>query len=149
MAKYANEWNRTASASLSVGGAVADPTTPRRLEWTDLIVGSEATPADGVFLWQLQRCTSNGVGTAITPNALDPADAAALYDTSENYTGDPPLTAGAIQLSIALNQRATFRWVSAPDAPIVTPATALNGIMLRTPTAALVAVTGTAHINER
>lgn len=150
MAKYANEWNRTASTSLSVGGAVADPTTPRRLEFTDLIFGSEATPGDAVYLWQAQRCTTQGVGTGITPNALDPADAAALYDTSENYTGDGVLTAGAIQLSIPLNQRATFRWVAAPDAPLITPATGLNGLMIRTPTASsLVAVTCTAHIGER
>lgn len=150
MAKYANEWNRTASTTLSVGGAVADATVPRRLELTDLIVGSEATPGDAVYLWQAQRCTTAGVGTAITPSPLDPADAAALYDTSENYSGDPVLTAGAIVLSIPLNQRATFRWVAAPDAPVITPATALNGFMVRTPTASsLVAVSALAHVTER
>jgi hypothetical protein len=150
MANYAAELNRTASTTLSVGSLVADATTPRRNKVYDLVVGSEASPADNAFLWQAQRCTAAGTSTAVTPQALDPADAAALSDVGENHTVDPTLTAGAILLAIALNQRATFRWVASPGGELVLPATASNGVALRTPTAGgLVAVSATIHFAEQ
>ena len=148
MARYSIEMNRTASTTLSVGSFTSDATTPRRIKLYDLVFSSEASPADNVFLWQLQRCTTAGTSTAVTPQALDPADAAALFDAGENFTIDPTLTANAILLSIGLNQRATFRWVAAPYGELVVPATANNGIATRTPTATAVAVTATEHASE-
>jgi len=150
MARYAVEMNRTASTSLSVGNITVDATTPRRIKLYDILLGSEATPADNAFLWQLQRSTSVGTGSSVTPTALDPADAASLFDAVENLTVDPTLTAGAILMSLPLNQRASFRWVAAPGSELVAPATANNGIAIRTPTATgLVAITSTAYIDEQ
>ena len=150
MARYGTQMDRTASSTLSVGTIVVDATTPRRLKLYDLLFGSPATPADNAFLWQLQRCTTAGTGDAITPSPLDPADAAALYDVLENLTVDPTLTAGAIPLSIALNQRASFRWVAAPGSELVAPATASNGFAIRTPTiGAAVTVVCTALVDEQ
>jgi hypothetical protein len=151
MAKYAAEINRTASATLSVGTLCADATTPRRQKLYELIFGSEATPADNAFLWQAQRATTQGTGTTVTaPPPLDAADAAALADVLENHTVDPTLTANTVTLSIALNQRATFRWVAAPGSELVIPATANNGYAIRTPTAGgLVAVTATLLFEEQ
>lgn len=151
MAKYAAEMNRTASATLSVGTLVADAGTPRRIALYDLIVGSEANPPqDFAFLYQVQRCTTAGTGTALTPAALDSADPAALFDALENLTVDPTLTAGAILLAEAVNQRSTFRWVAAPGGELIAPATAANGFAIRTPTAgAAVAITALAHVEER
>ena len=149
MARYAVEMNRTASTSLSVGNITADATRPRRGKLFDLMFGSEATPADNVFLWQVQRCTTAGTATGITPSPLDPADAATECDAGENHTVDPTLTAGAILLSIPLNQRASYRWVAAPGSELVYPATASNGLAVRTPTATAVAVTGTVLFEEQ
>lgn len=149
MAGYAVEMNRTASTSLSVGNVVADATRPRRGKFYDLIFGSEASPADNPFLWQVQRCTTAGTSTSVTPQALDPGDAATESDAGENHTIDPTLTANAILLSIALNQRATFRWVAAPGGELVYPATASNGLAVRTPTSSAVAVTATVHYQEQ
>lgn len=149
MGRYSIEMNRTASTTLSVGSVTADATRPRRGKLYDLIVGSEASPADGVFLWQVQRCTAAGTSTGVTPQALDPADAATEMDAGENHTIDATVTANAIPLSIALNQRATFRWVAAPGGEIVFPATASNGLAVRTPTSSAVAVTATVHIEEQ
>ncbi|MGH7949135.1 MAG: hypothetical protein ACREQF_07930 [Candidatus Binataceae bacterium] len=149
MARYSVEMNRAASSTLSVGSVTSDATTPRRLKLSDMIIGSEATPADLGFLWQIQRCTTAGTNTAVTPQALDPADAAALFDAGEAHSADPTLTANAILLSIALNQRATFRWVAAPGGELVVPATASNGLALRTPTAGgTPAITATLHVEE-
>jgi hypothetical protein len=149
MAAYVVELNRTASATLAVGTITADATRPRRGMLYDLMIGSEATPADNPFLWQVQRCTTAGTSTGVTPTALDPADAATESDAGENHTITPTLTAGAILLSIPLNQRATFRWVAQPGCELIYPATASNGLAIETPTCGLVAVTATAHYIER
>lgn len=149
MGRYAIDFTRTASTTASVGTFTADATRPRRAKLYDLTVGSEATPADGVFRWVVQRCTAAGTGTGVTPQPLDPADAATEMDAAENHTIEPTYTASALLLVIALNQRATFRWVAAPGGELVIPATASNGLGLQTPTAATVAVSATLHIEEQ
>lgn len=134
MAKYAVDFQRTASTTGSAGTFVADATRPRRLKFYDIMFGSEATPADAALLWTVQRCTAAGTGTSVTPQPLDPADAATEADAAENHTIEPTYTAGAIMLNIAVNQRATFRWVAGPGYEIVTPATASNGLGVQTDT---------------
>lgn len=148
MPSYAVELNRTASTTLSVGALVADATAPRRAKIFRLVCGSEAAPADASFLWQLQRCTTAGTGTAVTPQAIDPADPAAINDAYENHTVDPTLTANAILLSVPLHQRATFHFYAVPGREIVIPGTASNGVAVRTPTANAVVVTATLHYEE-
>lgn len=145
----AMKFRRTASATLSLGSLVADATRPRRLEWYDLIVGSEAPAADNPFLYVLQRCTAPGTATAITIQPLDPADAATESDAAENHTVEPTYTANLILLEIPLNQRATFRWLATEGGRLISPATASNGIGIATPTMAALAITGTLHANER
>lgn len=149
MGKYSVEMQRTASNTLSVGNITSDATTPRRLKLFDLMFGAEGTPADNPFLWQVQRCTTAGTASAVTPQPIDPADAAALFDAAENHTVDPTLTANAILLNIPLNQRASFRWVASPGSELVVPATANNGLAVRTPTSSAVAVTATLHVEEQ
>lgn len=149
MALLAVEMNRTASASLSVGNVIADATRPRRGVFYYLEFGSDGTVGDNVFLWQVQRCTTAGTATSVTPQLLDPADAATESDAGENHTIDPTLTAGAILLSVPLNQRATFQWQTLPEFGFVYPASASNGLAVRTPTAGgAVAITATVHYRE-
>lgn len=149
MARYAVDFKRTASATASVGTITADATRPRRVKWYDLILGSEASAADNPFLYVLQRCTAAGTSTAVVPQPLDPADAATETDAGENHTIEPTYTAAAILLDIALNQRATFRWVAAPGSELVTPATASNGIGIATPTSSAVAITVQSLVEEQ
>jgi hypothetical protein len=150
MAKYSAQFNRAASAAAAVGTITADATTPRRQKIYDLLVGSEAVPADFAFLWTLDRCTTAGTSTAVTPTKLDPGDAVALADAGENHTAEPTFTAGEVLLSIPLNQRATIRWVAPPGGELVIPAVASNGIGIRTPVAgAAAAITATAHFEEQ
>lgn len=149
MARYSVDFQRTASLTLSVGSQVADATRPRRGKVYDLMLGSEAAAADNPFLWTVQRCTAAGTSTAVTPQPLDPADAATESDAGENHTVDPTYTAGAILLNVPLNQRATFRWQQDPAYGLVYPATASNGVGIRTTVAGLVLVTATMHFEEQ
>lgn len=150
MARYVAQMNRTASTSLSLGTWVADATRPRRLKFYDIIVGSEASPADNAYLYVVQRCTTAGTLTSVTPSPLDPADAATESDAGENVTIEPTYTANLVLLALPLNQRATFRWVANPGAEFVTPATASNGLGIQTTTATgLVAITGSVYAEEQ
>jgi len=141
--------NRTASAAASLGTIGADATRPRRGKWYDLVFGSEASPADNAFLYIVQRCTALGTSTSVTPQALDPADAATESDAGESHTIEPTYTAGAVLLAIPLNQRATFRWVAAPGSELVYPATAANGLGVQTTTASAVAISATVLYAEQ
>lgn len=149
MAKYAVKLQRTASTSASLGIVSCSASTVRRAKLYDIILGSEATAADNPFLYVFQRATTAGTSTAITPLALDSADAAALSTAGQAHSVEPTYTAAAILLDIALNQRATFRWVAAPGGELVIPATASNGIGIQTPTATAVSITSTIHFEEQ
>lgn len=150
MARMAIPLTRTASTTLSVGTAVADATRPRRFRLYDFTCGSPATAGDGNFLWSLARCTAAGTSTGVTPRMIDPADSATELDAGENHTIAATITANSSFLTIALNQRATFRWVAASvDSEILFPATASNGVAVDTPTAgSLVTVAATLFVNE-
>ena len=109
----------------------------------DLIIGSDATPADLAGEFVLNRSTTDGVGgTSVTPNPLDPQTvAASATGFGGVFTTTEPVD-GTDLLQIALNQRATFRWVAAPGSELVSPATNNNGLFLRS-----VAHGGTPNIN--
>lgn len=149
MGNYAVQMNRTASTTASLGTVGADATRPRRGKWYDVIFGSEASAADNPFLYIVQRCTALGTSTSVTPQPLDPADAATESDAGENHTIEPTYTANAVLLAIALNQRATFRWVAPPSGELVYPATASNGLGVQTPTSSAVAISATVHFQEQ
>src|SRR4051794_16743303 len=135
MAKFAAEVNRTGSTSASLGSVGAVSTTQaRRGRLYDLMLGSEATPADAALLWVLQRYSAAGTSTGVTPKPLDLADAIFLGQCGENHTIEPTYTAGEVMLSIPLNQRASFRWTAAPGGELVYPATTAAGFGLKTPT---------------
>lgn len=150
MPKYSVALARTLSATLSVGTITADASAPRRMKLFRLIIGASGAPADTAALWQLQRCTTAGTSTAVTPQLLDPADTvAAVNDAGENHTVDPTLTANAIPFSKALHTRAPYDLFLGPGYEIVTPATASNGLALRTPTAgSTIAGNATIHYEE-
>ena len=151
MARYVADFQRTASTTATLGSWVADATRPRRLKVYDVMIGSEATPADAAILWTFRRCTAAGTSTGVTPLALDPADAATESDAGENHTIEPTYTAGAILLNLPLNQRATFRWVAAPGGELITPATASNGFGIETDviSTGTPLITATTHVEEQ
>lgn len=124
-------------------------TTAIRPAIYDLISGSDATPADNAAEYNLQRTTTAGTSTSVTPQALDSGDPAATATAGEAHSAEPTYTANAVLLNYMHNQRATFRWVAAPDGEIVLPAAA-NGVAILSVTVAGSAVnTGaTIHFQE-
>lgn len=95
-----------------------------------LTVGSAATPADQAFNFQVQRFTAAGTSTAVTPQALDPADPAALAAGGTNHTAAPTYTASSALLSFSLNQQNTYKYETLPEYGMKAPATAANGLGL-------------------
>src|SRR5262245_28658915 len=144
--------------SISGARAVASPTktlltlvggTTIRPQLFDLVIGSTATPADNALEFILQRFTAGGTGTAVTPEPLDPADPAAIATAAVNHTVEPTYTSGKILMDIAMNQRATQRWVPAPGREIKVPATSANGLGLQPVHSSFTgSVTGTIHFED-
>ena len=149
MARYSLNLARTASLSLSLG-SWSSSATVRRTKLIELTVGQTAAPADNTVQYVLQRFTAAGTNTAVVPQPLDPADAAALTVGGVNHTVEPTYTANQILLTIPMNQRATFRWVAPPGGELLTPAVSANGIGIATPVAGgLPAIAGTPIIEEQ
>jgi hypothetical protein len=151
MARFSADFQRTASTTASLGSIGAVSTTQaRRGRIMDIMFGSEATPADAAILWTIQRYTAAGTSTAVTPQKLDPADAAFLGQAGENHTIEPTYTAGEIVLNLPLNQRATFRWVPSPGGEPVWPAQTANGFGIQTDTISTgtPVITATLHVDE-
>lgn len=148
MADYSAEFNDTASTTLGIAEVDADATRPRRIEVIDWLFGSEATAADNPFLWTLARVTAVGsiAGTTVVLNPLDVAEAATEADAMEDLTVNPSI--GAVLLAIPLNQRATMRWVAQPGVPVIAPAIASNGFIVRVPTSTAVAITTSLVVRE-
>jgi hypothetical protein len=101
-----------------------------RAQIYDLMVSSVATPADNAGEYFIQRITTAGTSTAVTPAALNSGDPVANTVCGQNYTAEPTYTANTVCLRFATNQRATFRWVAAPESELVGPATTANGFGL-------------------
>ena len=137
--------------TVSTTALALDGTTTARGFIYDLVVGSNATPADNAGGYDLRRfATANGTGTAVVPQPLDPADGVALLSGTENHSTEPTYTAAALLLHWAQNQRATFRWVAAPGGELVIPATSDSGIGLQVQAVAgsAVAMNYTIHYEE-
>ena len=134
MRRYSIDGQDTNTANTTILSLISATTVRPKIY--DLVLGSDATPADNAAEYVLQRVTTAGTATGVTPAALDPADPAALASSGEAHSAEPTYTANAIMLQFAVNQRATFRWVAAPGGEIVLPATANNGVGLRVITVA-------------
>lgn len=107
--------------------------TLRRHAIDEILVGADAAPnaTDCPISWNAMRSTAAGTGSAATPTQADPADAASDAVGTVNYTADPTHTANSQIWSIALNQRASQRWVAKDGQELVIPATNLAGIGVR------------------
>ena len=141
MANYATSVADTNTDNTSLGYVYQPASPTRRPRLYDILLASAATPADNAVNYEFQRMTAENAtpgGTAITPQALDPADGTALTLSRSAPTGEPTLTASAYLLQIPKNMRPTVRWVARQGGELVIPATAANGISVvaDTPTTA-------------
>lgn len=124
----------------------AQTTSLRRIKIYDLTFGTLGTPADQTYEWDISRQTAAGTSTAVTPLALDPADAAAFTVGSANFSAEGTITATSSVFYLGTNQRASYRWVAAPGSELVGPATNLAGLAIRTRSASGGTATATAQI---
>lgn len=127
--RYSINGQDTGTAGTTILGLTSASTIKPKIY--DVIIGSDATPADQAAEYVLQRYTVAGTSTGVTPQPLDPDDPAALASAGEAHSSGPTYTSNAILLQVALNQRATFRWVAAPGGELILPATAANGVGLQ------------------
>jgi len=97
----------------------------------DVLIGTNGTPADNFMEFDISKQTAAGTSTAVTPVALDNTFAAAGTVGSANFTAEGTITAASSVFYVGLNQRASYRWVSAPGNEFVIPATNLAGFALR------------------
>jgi hypothetical protein len=141
MRRYSVDGQTAAGTNLTILEVIAATTTRGRIY--DIIIGSDATPADVATEFNIIRGTVSGTGTSTpTARALDPGDPAALITAKVGTFSGQTKTANTSLLNIALNQRATFRWVAVPDGEIVIPATSDNWVGLES-----IASGGTPNIN--
>lgn len=114
--------------------ATTGATTLRRGFLYEVEVGSDSAPNanDCAIVYDWSRMTADGTGTTVTPPPLDISDAAALLTYKANYTVEPTVTAATSLLSLALNQRASQRWIAKDDvSALIIPATNNAGIVGR------------------
>lgn len=130
MRRYAADGNAAAGTNLTIAEVLAVGNTTRARIY-DLVIGSDATPADVATKFNIIRGTVSGTPTTtVTPRALDPGDPASLMSAKVGTFTGQTKTATSSLLNVSLNQRATFRWVSVPDGEMIIPATTDNWIGL-------------------
>lgn len=131
MAKIGVKFLKGTSSVQAALIAVAAASSMRRAMLLNYSLACASTPADATFDSIVQRCTTAGTGTALTPNSLDPADSlASTIVAKDTVTADPTLTAAAFVGGEPFNQRGKCQWYAAPGSEIIIPATASNGIII-------------------
>lgn len=96
-----------------------------------LIVGSDATPADIATRFQVLRHTAAATGgTAVTARPADPGGTSGLCTALQGTMTEPTYESSGL-VEIPLNQRATFTWIANPGREIKSPLGTANGIGLR------------------
>ena len=120
--------NLTSSFKTITMVAALNTTQARRGQVYDISFGANDPPnaTDNSIQYTTLRVSSTGTSTGVTPSPLDGAGQIMLGQGSVNATIEP--TTGVHLLAIALNQRASQRWVAAPGSELVYPATTANGI---------------------
>jgi hypothetical protein len=105
-------------------------TSAVRPQINEVIWGVDATPADNYLLLASTRFTAAGTtaASAPTPQPLDPGDVASISTAGWTHSAEPTYATSVNLLEIAMNQRATFRWVAQDGRELVAPATAANGV---------------------
>ena len=146
MARYSLSMVKDATNVLQLGGTNNSITLPRRQKIYDYMVANSQAPADAVFIHELLRVTADPTSDNPTPEPLDPADQASLFVGNDVVTVDAAGT--VIAMRVALNHRATYRWVAAPGSEIVVAATDNLGIFGRVSVATTDTLAGTLLIEE-
>lgn len=108
------------------------PGSAKRFKLFEFISGfTLASPSDNLLSMRVHRfVTADGVGSARTPNPLDPADGPSVTTALNNHTTEPTTysTDEEVVGPFGQHMRVTYRWVAAPGKEIVVPNTASVGL---------------------
>jgi hypothetical protein len=134
MGSYYGSHQTPAGTILSIIVLASPAATRGRIH--QVIVGSDATPADVATEYALLRHTTAGITPATTPvaKASDPLmNPAACTLAGGTFATEPVYEAVATNglLQIPLNQRATYTWIANPGREFATVIGTANGIGLR------------------
>lgn len=129
MASYQGVHRTAAGSNLTVLALESTATVVGRIH--QIVVGSDATPADVATRFDVTRTTAAGAsGTAVVEKPTDPQMPAASLNLRGGTMTEPTYEADFL-LEIPLNQRATFTWNANPGRELRTTVGAANGIGLR------------------
>ncbi len=126
--RYSVKGDQTVTTTPGATAVSLNGVTTTRAKVYDFTVGSDGTPADVALNYTAIRFSASGSGTAFTPEPLDSDAPVALLGAETNHTAEPTYVTTDILWQIAANQRATYRWVAAPDGELMIPAAADAGI---------------------
>lgn len=126
---YATTCTAAVGNPRTIGALIAS--TSRRGRIFMFAIGSYDTPADAAIKWILQRFTTAGTATSVTPKPLDPGEVAAQLSGAENYSSEPGYTSAEELFQVGLNQRAPFAYHCRPGAEFIIPQTSANGIGMK------------------
>lgn len=127
-------------ASGAPSGGVISPYQQKRGKIYDILIGQPATPADTYLQYDVMRLSAAGssqntfagaLTSASSLFALDVADNGFVAFCTANSSIETNVTAIADLWSVAINQRASYRWVAAPGSEMVYPAVSSAGLALR------------------
>ena len=124
----------------------------RRGKMYDILVGTNAAPADTYVEWAIDRITATSTTTNLQGLPLDSADpgtTSLMTQCMVNSSQHGTVTAGQQLWYVGMNQRASYRWVCAPGSELVWPATASNGLTLRPKGSYASTVTATVMCQEQ
>jgi hypothetical protein len=79
-----------------------------------LVIGSAATTADANVEYVVQRYSTAGTSTAVTPADVEDTGATAATVAGQTFTAEPTVVTNSILWDNGLNQRATYTIVWAP-----------------------------------
>jgi hypothetical protein len=132
MSKYSGKGAAAVGTDKTILNLFEPGSSMVRAEIVELLVSCGATPADLMTIFFLMRSTAVGTeGSGFTPVPTDPAFKAASCDFGVAHSAEPTYTANSELLDFALHQRALHRWLAEPGFGLILPATASNGIGLK------------------
>jgi len=125
--RYSIYDSATASAAQTILGLAG--ATSQEGHVYELIVGSQATPADQAINYKLAASAgiATGSGASLVPEPLSIGGIAAQSNGKITYASEPTYSGNPL-LRFSINQQATFRWVTASDEGIVLSASATAGV---------------------
>ena len=136
------------ASCLSMGGAVSV-----RAELYDLIFSNTIDILDLMVRWRVQRITTLGTNSAVTPLLQDMLDTASVIVCGRDHSAEPTYTGGdaigVSHLEFSINTRNTYNWKARPGCEFRMPATANAGFGFRGNASATTPnILATAHFRE-